>query len=268
MKRVIAVDIGNSNIVVGLFAGKELKLTGRMVTRRDYTASELRSGFEKILEGFGEADGAIISSVVPQITDEAAEALEEITGCEVMCLSEDLDTGIDLSRYDEGSIGTDRIVDLAAAASLYDGPVMTCDLGTCTTITVADEEGMLLGGMICAGVQLSLDAEAARASQLPRLRACKTYELLGTDTETNMISGAVAGAGIMISGIIDRVCEQYDLSDLNVVITGGLGEYVIPWIDKDVHYEPDLLLKGLLSIYERNSEVEFGGYYEKIADCG
>ena len=192
-----------------------------------------------------------------------------------------LHTGVDISDYAPGAIGTDRIVDLSAALAMYGAPVMVCDLGTCTTITVAgglDSEdmnsddgydksgkrymGKLIGGMICPGVQLSLDAEAQRASQLPQLTAGKVDSLLGKDTASNMMSGAVAATGLMLSELADRLkdgtytgMEIRTLPDLKVVITGGLAQYVIPWIkcSAEVHYEQDLLLRGLYEIYRCNS---------------
>jgi len=149
-------------------------------------------------------------------------------------------------------LGFDRVADLAAAVSEYGSPVMVCDLGTCTTITVADENATLVGGMICPGVQMSLDAEAQRTSKLPQLQAHKTENLLGTDTESNMISGTVAATGIMLGGIIKRVAKEYGFDELNVVVTGGLSELIADWIDMKVIRDPYLLMRGLLVIYNKN----------------
>lgn len=194
-------------------------------------------------------------------------------------------TGIDLSEYAEGAIGMDRIVDVSAAVALYGAPVMVCDLGTCTTITVAvksssndklKENGKIIGGMICAGIQLSLDAQAERASQLPELQAGEAISLLGKDTASNMMSGAVAGSGLMISELADRLMDGYhdfsmgkelcqscqasgpseDMSELKVVITGGNARFVIPWIKckANAYYEQNLLLRGLCEIYKMNTD--------------
>lgn len=308
---VLTVDIGNSNIVVGVWDDASLKFTGRIQTRRDYSEKELMASLQDLL--FSEHDdacvpestfeGAILSSVVPEITDITLSALENITGKRPLLMGPFLHTGVDISDYAPGSIGMDRIVDLSAALAMYGAPVMVCDLGTCTTITVAgpaeketapeiDGEitadktksplenagdkplGRLIGGMICPGVQLSLDAEAQRASQLPQLTAAGIGSLLGKDTSSNMMAGVVAGTGLMLSELADRimngdftcdslirsdVCSDSDNSsdkykDLKVVITGGLGEYVKPWIKckAPVYYEQNLLLRGLYEIFVCN----------------
>ncbi|WP_029230682.1 type III pantothenate kinase [Butyrivibrio sp. VCB2006] len=335
MNKIITVDIGNSNIVVGIWEGQTLEFTGRLETRRDYTEDELTSAFKELIRNNSNNgiykqtdkqvdmqvdihvdkqisgccediyDGAILSSVVPEITDQMMAALKNITGKEPLLMSSGLKTGIDISSYATGSIGMDRIVDLSAAVAMYGAPVMTVDLGTCTTITVAgmadtklvkaeyidveddcassdaEYKGKLVGGMICPGIQLSLDAQAQRASQLPQLEACGVDSLLGTDTASNMMSGVVAGCGLMISELADRLvsgdiqisvnkesvstsgdstnvdffANDIDMSNLKVVITGGLGKLVIPWINTkaDVYYEPDLLLRGLYEIYINNT---------------
>ncbi len=252
---VLTVDIGNSNIVIGVWNNASLELTDRIQTRRDYTSKELMNSFNGILSKFACAyEGAILSSVVPEITDVMLHVLENITGKRPLLMGPFLRTGVDISDYAPGAIGMDRIVDLSAAVVMYGAPVMTCDLGTCTTITVAGNDGKLIGGMICPGIQLSLDAEAQRASQLPQLTAGNVDSLLGKDTASNMMSGTVAATGLMLSELADRL----DIEDLKVVITGGLGRYVMPWIkcNAEVYYEPDLLLRGLYEIYRCNSDVD------------
>ena len=160
---VLTVDIGNSNIVIGAWDNDALQFTGRIQTRRDYTEDELMTSFEELLgdiqsnmtsdtdeksddHKFACAfEGAILSSVVPEITDVTLNTLEKITGKRPLLMGPFLHTGVDISDYAPGAIGTDRIVDLSAALAMYGAPVMVCDLGTCTTITVAgglDSEDM------------------------------------------------------------------------------------------------------------------------------
>ena len=256
MSRVLAVDIGNSNIVVGAFDGSGYRDIGRLRSDRGFGEKEIREGFEKLLSKAGldgeSFDGSVLSSVVSEMTDKVAGALKKITGKDTMIANTTMNTGIDVSNYDTSCLGFDRVADLSAAVSEYGCPVMVCDLGTCTTITVADERAALVGGVICPGVQLSLDAEAQRTSKLPQLSARETDKFLGTDTESNMIAGAVAGTGIMLTGLIDRVAKEYGFDDLKVVLTGGLSEVVAKWIDADVIRDPDLLMKGLWTIYNKN----------------
>ncbi len=268
MNRILTADIGNSNIVVGSWNGEELEYTKRIVTRRDYTCEELVSEFSAFLDSSVTYEGSVLASVVPEITDQTADALEMITEKRPLIMGPFLRTGVDTSGY-KGSIGMDRIVDMAAAVSSYGAPVMVCDLGTCTTITVADRYGAIIGGMICAGVQLTLDAQAVRTSQLPQLHACEVASLLGSNTDSNMLSGAVAGTGLMISElakrliagntVVDDKTSQTSMPNLKVVLTGGLGKLVLPWIesgigsDIKIYYEPDLLLRGLRQIYYLNN---------------
>ena len=256
MSRVLAVDIGNSNIVIGSFEGSDYTELGRLKSDRNLSEDEISEGFADLIHKAGlkenSFDGSVLSSVVSEMTDKTAGALKKITGKDTMIPNTTMNTGIDVSNYDTSCLGFDRVADLAAAVSEYGCPVMVCDLGTCTTITVADGDAKLIGGMICPGVQLSLDAEAQRTSKLPQLTARKTNKLLGTDTESNMISGAVAGTGIMLTGLIKKVIKEHGYDDLKVVITGGWSEAVAEWMDVEVIRDPDLLMRGLLTIYNKN----------------
>ena len=292
MSKILTVDIGNSNIVAGVWEEGMLLEKCRFPTRKNYTEIDIENAF---IQGFKGADvrdcrGAVLSSVVPEITNETLLALHSVTGKNALLISSDIDTGIDVSMYgtqgEEGpnpgktTLGTDRIIDLAAASAIFHSAVMVCDLGTCTTITVMDDRARVVGGMICPGIQLSLDAEAERASQLPKLDAyellgslanggaeANSPGLLGTDTSGNMLSGAVVGTAIMIDGLARRIAasdfytEDYagmkktdrsHLQNLKLVITGGLGRLVMPWISFKADYEPDLLLRGLYEVYLRN----------------
>ena len=175
-----------------------------------------------------------------------------------------------LLRQEFPDVNMDRVVDMAAALSMYGKQVVVCDLGTCTTITVASDK--IIGGMICPGIQLSLDAEASRASQLPQLSASEVRTLLGNDTASNMISGVVAGTGMMISELAKRLRMgamtldftedknvAKEMPDLKVVVTGGLGRLVLPWIKQglppeiEAYYDENLLIRGLKEIYFLNT---------------
>lgn len=257
MGRVITCDVGNSNIMLGCFEGDSLLLTARLKTHQKWTQQSLDHAIRRaFIAGGLEEDlfeGSIISSVVPELNGLLSGALERLTGQKPLVMTASLETGVDLGHYDTATLGMDRVVDMAAAAFYYGTPVAIYDLGTCTTLSVLDGEAVLLGGMISAGIQLSLDAQADHTSQLPQLTAAPTEQLLGNDTVANMISGAVASCGIMIEGVTDRIAETYKLTDMKVVITGGNGKLVLPWIRRKVSYDPDLLLKGMLVIYRKNA---------------
>lgn len=289
MSKILTVDIGNSNVVAGAWEDGILLEKMRFPTKKDYTKYDIEKAF---LQGFKvinirDCKGGVLSSVVPEITNETLWALNSITGKEALLVTSEIDTGIDVSGYGtqgknapnpgKTSLGTDRIVDLVGAMAICKSAVMVCDLGTCTTITVMDDSSKVVGGMICPGIQLSLDAEEKRASLLPKLDAYElmnsqadrngnfsTMNLLGTDTAGNMLSGAVIGTAIMIDGLARRLSGAYPennnvdyinkhsssgLQNLKLVITGGLGELVMPWITVKAHYEPDLLLRGLYELF-------------------
>jgi type III pantothenate kinase len=255
--RVITADIGNSNIVYGVFRDRQLEYLGRIETHRKWTVQSMYREFVNAFETeeipIDQVDGSILSSVVPEMNQLLIYVMERITGKKPLVMSTELKSGIRTDRYDTSCLGADRIVDMAAAAALCGTPVAVYDLGTATTLSVVNEKGEFIGGMISAGVQLSLNALAEHTSQLPQLSAEEATELLGDDTVSNMISGAVAAQGIMIDSVIGHVATNLGVRDLNVVITGGLGKLVLPWIHRNVRYEANLLLRGLLEIYEQNS---------------
>ena len=281
MSRVLTVDIGNSNIVVGSWNSDELEFSDRIVTKRNYAQDELFSLLNNVVlnnkctarshaDSDEVYDGAILSSVVPEITEITLDALEKIIAKRPLLMGPFLRTGVDISGYKQGAIGMDRVVDMAAALSMYGKQVVVCDLGTCTTITAASDK--IIGGMICPGIQLSLDAEASRASQLPQLSASEVRTLLGNDTASNMISGVVAGTGMMISELAKRLRMgamtldftedknvAKEMPDLKVVVTGGLGRLVLPWIKQglppeiEAYYDENLLIRGLKEIYFLNT---------------
>lgn len=251
---VMVADIGNSNIVIGYFGGDELVFTMRIPTHSDFTTDRLYSMITEEMESrqLGRPDGVIIESVVPRVSGLLANALYRIAGREPVMVRPDFETGLHTKGYDEEHLGMDRLVDAAAAAFFYGAPVVVFDVGTCTTMSVVDENSCFLGGTIAPGVKLSLDALADHAAQLPHVAVCPPEALIGKDTPSCMLSGAVIGAASMIDGFTERLAEQLNKEDLTVVVTGGLGQFVIPWCRKETIYDPALLLKGLLLLYRRN----------------
>lgn len=252
MEHVLTIDVGNTNIVLGLFEGDVLLQTARLETHRKWTEQNLSREIGAFLRRAGRADGAILSSVVPDLNGAILEAVRNLTGKGPLVMSRDLDTGLNTDSYDVSLLGSDRIVDMAAAIHFYGAPAAVYDLGTCTTLSVVDGQCRFIGGMISAGIQLSLDAQAERTAQLPQLNAEPAAGLLGQDTVSNLISGAVAGTGILIEGTCGRIRQQYGMPDMKVVITGGNAPLVLPWIRQEVVHDPDLLVRGMLAIYRKN----------------
>lgn len=256
--KFLAADIGNSSVVIGAFEGDSLSFSFRIATKKKWTVPSVRETIRLLIQKHeavpADFTGSILSSVVPDLTPILAEALKKITGESTLVLSTKLPpsaTGIDLSRYDAESLGVDRLVDMAAARELTGGgPFMLCDFGTATTLSVVDCRGVMTGGMICAGMQLSLNILSQEAAQLPELTVIEPRDLLGRDTVACMLNGAVIGQASMVEGIFDRISSQVPgFQDADRIITGGYSRFALPYFTRPVRREPDLLMKGLGVLY-------------------
>ncbi|WP_036606419.1 type III pantothenate kinase [Oribacterium sp. P6A1] len=256
--KTLLIDVGNSNIVIGLFENGTKLFQDRADTRRKWDQlsfmNELKTIFNLNNVSAGEIDGSIISSVVPDINPILVSAIKRLTGKKAIIAGKD-NVDIPVKNYDMSLLGMDRMVDMLAAREKYGFPLMIYDLGTCTTMSVIDSDGFFIGGMISPGVQLSLDAEAEKTAQLPELMADAPEKLLGDDTVSCMINGVVIGTAAMIDGIHERVSDELNISPENfpLVLTGGLSRLVLPWMKHEAHFEPDLLLNGLEILYLKSN---------------
>ena len=187
--------------------------------------------------------------LVPALTGPVADALACVTGGRVLTVDRDTPTGLPLGDYDGAALGMDRVVDCVAALARYAPPLAVFDMGTATTLSVVDREGVFRGGMILAGLSLSLDALSARAAQLPPVTLSPPEGLVGTDTERCMRYGAIYGAAGAVEGIAARLEEQF--GPLTVVLTGGNGAYVRPLLRIPVVWEPMLTHLGLRELWLR-----------------
>lgn len=253
---LLLIDVGNSNIVTACMAFGKKKFQERSETKRSWDQILMEEEFRRIMELHqlqpGDVDGIVISSVVPELNAVISSALRRLTGHTAVIA--DLRTiSLRVENYEKALLGRDRLVDALAAKSLYGAPVMVYDLGTCSTMSIVNKNGAFSGGMISAGVQLQLDAEAERTAQLPKLKADSADTLVGNDTVSCMLNGAVIGTAAMIDGIYERVKEAMPDPDWKLVLTGGLSSLVIPWMKSRAILEPDLLLKGMAIIYEENA---------------
>ena len=279
---IFAIDVGNSSIKTGCFQGERLLFTGRCRSKPDPKRStedfllyfqdliemhraEIHAGFltrdaERCQAGSHPGkpgssagplrpEGAIVSSVVPEIMPELCGALKLLSGAEPVIADRSMISGFRMDKYDISLIGMHRLVDMTAAVAEHCTPVCVFDLGTATTMSVTDPEGSFLGGSITAGVQLTLDALAERASQLPKLKAEATEKLVGGNTRECMVNGAVIGCACMIDGTAERLSEELAAPGMPLVVTGGLSPYVLPWCRYPVHHEPNLTLRGLRQMY-------------------
>ena len=252
---LLAVDIGNTNICIGVLEGDAIRSTTRMVTRSRCTADEYTAELKFLLRRIGvdpaQAEGVIVCSVVPGLTRPLAEACKRLSGRDAMLVSVDLDTGLTMDVDAPERVGQDRIADAAAAAARYPLPCMTVDMGTATTYNVIGAGGVFLGGFIVPGVQTSLRAISSGTAQLPPIAPEKPEQLIGKNTVACLNNGAMFGTAAMLDGLADRVERQLG-QPLTVVATGGLAPYIMPCCNRKVIYDADLLFHGLALLYRRN----------------
>lgn len=254
---ILTVDIGNTTVAVAGYEGERQAFVGRLASDAIWDGVAWKAGLTELLpQGAGEPEGAALSSVVPALTGPVAQALTELTGRPALVVGHNASTGLDLGGYDPSSLGADRIVDCVAALSLCTGPVAVFDMGTATTLSVADGTGVFRGGMILPGVALGLEALSARTARLPAVRLAPPEGLLATDTQGCMRHGALYGAAGAVEGIIRRL--ERELGKVTVVLTGGNSALVYPLLEIPARWEPELTFLGLLRIWQRSEEEKNG----------
>ena len=252
---ILAIDIGNTNIVVGCQDREKTYFIERISTVRTKTELEYAVDIKTILDIYHikktEVEGCIISSVVPQITTTMKLAAEKILKKEVMILGPGIKTGLNILMDNPGQLGADLVADAVAGITHYTVPLFIIDMGTATTISVVDEKKNYIGGMIMPGVGVSLDALTARASQLSGIGIEAPRRIIGKNTIECMKSGVLYSSAAALDGCIERMEEEIN-KKATVVATGGLAKKIIPFCKKEIILDEDLLLKGLFVIYEKN----------------
>ena len=253
---ILAIDIGNSNVVIGcLNENNETTKLFRMVTDLKKTEDEYASGMKTILEYNGvncsELDGAIICSVVPPLTEIFRDAAQAITGHKPLVVGTGVKTGLNIMIENPGTLGSDLVAVSVGAMMDYPLPVIVLDMGTATTITVVDKGNKFLGGAIAPGVALSLNALSGGTSLLQKVPIEAPQKCISSTTKECMQSGSVFGNAAMIDGMIDRFEEELGCP-ATVVATGGIASKIIPHCKRDVIFDENLLLRGLGIIYKKN----------------
>ena len=252
---ILAVDIGNSNIVIGGLAGEEILFEARLRTDATKTSDEYCIDVKMILEVYGvkpaQVEGAIISSVVPQVLNSIKTALKKLTGHTALVVGPGLKTGLNIKIENPAQTGADLVVASVAALREHKAPIIVIDMGTATTVTVIDETGAFIGGSICPGVKISLDALTDRTALLPGLQLDQPKRAIGRNTIDCMRSGIMLGNACMLDGLIQRFEEEIG-SKATVVATGGIAKFIIPMCRTPIVYDKDLLLKGLAILYRDN----------------
>ena len=240
---VLAIDIGNTNIVIGCIQNKECLFVERLSTVHQKTEIEYAIDIKTVLDIYHidveQIEGGIISSVVPQVTNAAKLALEKILKKNVMVVGAGVKTGLNIRMDNPSSVGSDLV------------PLIIFDLGTANTVCVIDKNKDYIGGMIYPGIQVSVDSLTANASQLSGISLEAPKQIIGKNTVDCMKSGVIYSSASAMDGIIDRMEEALG-EKATVVATGGLAKKIVPHCKREIILDEELLLRGLLIIYDKN----------------
>ncbi|MBQ9042625.1 MAG: type III pantothenate kinase [Eggerthellaceae bacterium] len=251
---LLAIDIGNTQTVIGVFEGAELRHMWRLATNKVDTSDELRVKVRPLLASeqieASDIDGSIVASVVPALSASWKRALEYMLGKEPLMCSAASAGELFATTYDNPSeIGADRVADAVAARALYGSPVVVVDFGTATNLEVVDSQGRFVGGIIAPGLETSAAALFSHATKLPAIDLVDPGTAIGKNTVHAMQSGIVYGEADRVDGFVRRVFEELGY-EAPVVATGGLATTMAPICKTVTHVNPELTLEGLRLIYE------------------
>ncbi len=253
---ILAIDIGNSNIVIGLAEGERILFRERVATDHAATALQyaamLRTAFEMNGRSAADVSGAIVSSVVPGVTAAVAGAVQKFAHKDPILVGPGIKTGLKILIDNPAQLGSDLVVDAVAGLRHYPLPLILIDMGTATTLSVLGKDGSYLGGMICPGMAVASNALVGGTSQLPRIAFEVPKTVIGRNTVDCMKSGLLYGSAGALDGLIDRIEAEIG-ARCTVVATGGLAGTVVPLCRREILLDDDLLLKGLLILYEKNA---------------
>ena len=252
---ILTVDVGNSNIVLGGVEGEQIAFEARLRTDATKTSDEYCIDLKMILEVYKvepeQIEGVIIASVVPQVLNSMQTAVKKLTGKNSLVVGPGLKTGLNIKVENPSQTGADLVVGAVAALREHKPPMIIVDMGTATTITVVDKSGAFIGGCICPGVKISLDALTERTALLPGLQLDQPKQAIGRNTIDCMRSGIMMGNAAMIDGMVERMEAELGYKT-TVIATGGIARFVTPMCKTPIIYDKDLLVKGLAVLYREN----------------
>ncbi len=253
---LLAIDIGNTNISLGLFEQEILVVTARLETCTGKTADEYAVQIKDVLALYGhdvkQVEDCVISSVVPSVGAAVSAAVALLCDTVPLMVGPGVKTGLNIKIDNPAQLGADLVTGAVGAISEYTMPCIIIDMGTATTISVLDQNGAFLGGTIGAGVRMTLNALAEGTAALPAIGISAPKSVIGKNTIDCMQAGIVLGSAAMLDGLIDRIKEELG-SNATVVATGGLSREIISYCKNDIIYNENLLLDGLRVIYEKNN---------------
>ena len=254
---ILAIDIGNTNIVLGCIDGKTIVREVRMATdpikTSDQYCLEIKGMLDLMEIDVKRIEGVIISSVVPPVLNSFKTAILKLTGITPLVVGPGIKTGLNILLDNPAMAGGDLIVGAVAALAEYRPPMLVIDMGTAITITAIDERGNFVGGSIFPGVKIMAESLSGKTAQLPAISLEAPKKAIGRNTVDCMRSGLMMGTAAMLDGMIERMEAELG-SPVTVIATGGIARFVIPMCRRKMIYDKDLLLKGLRILYENNKK--------------
>ena len=252
---ILAVDVGNTNIVLGGLEEEKILFEALMATDLIKTSDQYCAELKNMLALFEVTpemiDGSIVSSVVPPVLNSVKTAIRKLTGKTCLVVGPGIRTGLNIRVENPAEVGSDLIVAAVAAIQEYGAPLLLVEMGTATTITAVDASGTFLGGCICPGVKISMEALTGRTAQLPGISLEEPQRAIGRNTRDCMRSGIMFGAAAMLDGLLDRMEAELGVP-VKVIATGGIARFVIPLCRRKMIYDRSLMLKGLGLLWRRN----------------
>lgn len=253
---LLTIDIGNTNVTLGAYDGSVLSFTAHLSTDSLKTDDQYAVEIKNLLSLYNlsteDIEDAIISSVVPQVGKSISNAVSKLCHIVPLMLGPGVKTGLNIKIDNPAQLGADLVAGAVGALESYTMPCVIIDMGTASTISVLDKNGAFLGGIIAAGVRLTLKALAENTAQLTSIPIEAPKSVIGANTVECMQSGLVYGAASMLDGLLCKIEKELGETP-TVVATGGLSKEIITHCSKNIIYNENLLLDGLHAIYEKNN---------------